>query len=272
LRSIAQGRRLAEELAEIRPVDRPDLSFEPVDSMVVDALYWFGVQGYEGRMGAIWPALCAASPDTLEIGGNIGLYAVLGGSVAPGRYTVVEPLPELCALIRRNLERNQVAGVEVIEAAAIPDSERASVRLLVPAEGRAAPVGAHLAGRGEVHGRSTARGIDVPGHPIAALAAGRRLIKMDAEGIEADLISAARAALMQTRPIMVIEVLPEANRLVAVLREMAAAWNAPIHVVPEYGSDRAVRVDAASFDAATPARHRAKDIILGEVPAAVLGE
>lgn len=195
--------------------------------MVADALYWFGVQGYEGRMGAIWLALCAASPDTLEVGGNIGLYAVLGGGVATRRYTVVEPLPALSAMIRRNLARNGIDGVEVIEAAAIPEAASCTVRMIVPAEGRAAPVGSHLEGRGEVEPRTIASVFDVDGRPFRDLAEGRRLIKIDAEGIEHDLLVSASEALGRERPIMVIEVLPEAERLAAWLREIATASRRP---------------------------------------------
>lgn len=270
LQAIRRGRRLSDELSEIRPVDRPDLTFEPVDSMVMDALYWFGVQGYEGRLGDIWPALSARSASTLEVGGNVGLFTVLGGKVAAGAYTVVEPIPELCAVIRRNLARNGVARVEVLEGAAIPDVAPATVRLRVPIESHAAPVGAHLDGRGEVLGRSLDRVLEVPGHPFAALVGDRDLIKIDAEGIEADLLDAARDVLAARRPVLVIEVLPEAVRLAALLREIALAWQVPIHAVPGYGSDTVVRLDATAFEATTPASHRSKDIVLGVVPDDIL--
>lgn len=270
LRAVAPGRHLSKELAEIRPADRPDLSFEPADSMVTDTLYWYGVQGYEGRLGDIWPKLCARSSDTLEVGGNIGLYTVLGGSVAAGRYTVVEPLPALCALIARNLTRNGVTGVEVTEGAAVPGADPRPVRLVVPAEAHAAPVGAHLEGQGEVARRSTDRVLEVNGLPFARLAAGRRLLKIDAEGVEADLLQSAREALAESRPVLVIEVLAESERLGALLREIALAWGVPIHVVPGYGSDQVVQVAAETFDARVPAQHRSKDILLGEVAPEVL--
>ncbi len=270
LRALAPGRHLSKELAEIRPADRPDLSFEPADSMVTDALYWYGVQGYEGRLGDIWPKLCARSSDTLEVGGNLGLYTVLGGSVAAGRYTVVEPLPSLCDLIARNLARNGIAGVEVTEGAAVPGRDPRPVRLVVPAEGHAAPVGAHLEGQGEVTGRNVGRVLEVKGLPFARLAEGRRLLKIDAEGIEADLLQSAREVLGESRPVLVIEVLEDSERLGALLREIALAWGVPIHVVPGYGSDEVIQVAPDTFDARVPARHRSKDILLGDVPPEVL--
>ena len=270
LQAAMRGRQLSGELTEIRPADRPDLSFEPVDSMVAEALYWFGVQGYEGRLGAIWPALCARSADTLEVGGNIGLYTVLGGGVAAGRYTVVEPLPALCALIRRNLARNAIAGVEVAEGAAVPGPDPAPVRLAIPDADRAAPVGAHLEGQGEVQGRAAGRVIEVAGLPFARLAAGRRLLKIDAEGVEAELLQDAQPVLGASRPVLLIEVLEDSERLAALLREIALAWEVPIHVVPGYGDDQVVRVDPAEFHARVPGQHRSKDVLVGDVPAEVL--
>src|SRR6478672_3281286 len=66
-------------LPEVRPLDRPDISFEATDSMVLDDVYWFGVQGYEGVLADIWIRLCADARSVLEIGANIGFYSVIGG-------------------------------------------------------------------------------------------------------------------------------------------------------------------------------------------------
>ena len=83
LKSVARGYRtaLADRLPSIRPLDRPDLSFASVDSMVMDAIYWFGVQGYEGKVADVWIDACRRSQSVLEIGGNVGLFTVIGGKV-----------------------------------------------------------------------------------------------------------------------------------------------------------------------------------------------
>src|ERR1051326_8789647 len=88
--------RLPPGLTEVRPLDRPHVSFEPTDSMVMDAIYWFGVQGYEGRMADVWESLCATAHNIIEVGANVGLFTVLGGLCARGSYTAVEPLPAVC--------------------------------------------------------------------------------------------------------------------------------------------------------------------------------
>ena len=152
----------------------------------------------------------------------------------------------------------------------MPGSEPSTVRITVPAESYGAPVGAHIGTARSSEPRRGDRVLEVAGIPFRDLAAGRRLVKIDAEGIEVDLLRSARAELDASRPVLVIEVLADADRLAAELRDIALAWNAPLHVVPAYGSDEVVEVPAASFDAGVPAQHRSKDIILGSVPPEVL--
>jgi FkbM family methyltransferase len=257
--------RLPARLTEIRPLDAPELSFEPTDSMVMEAVYWFGVRGYEGRVASVWVALCGAAEAVLEIGGNVGLFTTIGGRARGGRYTVVEPLPEIAAVLAANLRRNGVAGVEVLTAAAVPDDSERPVRLSVPDERRAAPVGAHLVDDVEVSGRASLRVITVPGLPFRGLIAGRDLVKIDAEGIEAELLASARADIVARRPTLMVEVLPEATRLGALLAELAREAGYVISVIPQYGDDRIVVVPPADFTSEVPRRHRSKDVVLSVI-------
>ena len=102
----------------------------------------------------------------------------------------------------------------------------------------------------------------MPGLPIARLAEGRDLIKIDAEGIEAELLRAIRPHLIAARPDLLIEVLPEASRLAALLSDLAREAGYLIHILPEYGSDTIVQAAPEAFDAALPGRHRSKDVLL----------
>lgn len=258
----AHRHHLPDRLAEIRPLDAAHLSFEAVDSMVMDAVHWFGVRGYEGTVARVWAGLCAASGSVLEIGGNVGLFAVVGGSRAAGAYTVVEPVPANAATLRANLARNGLARVELLEAAAVPGGVRRDVVLNLPDEGRAMPVGAHLMEKVEVAERAGRNRITVPGLPMQELAAGRDLIKIDAEGIEAALLAGIRPLLVAQRPTLMIEVLPEATQLGALLSSLAMEAGYRMHVLPEYGSDRTVIVAPASFTSAVPQAHNSKDVVL----------
>lgn len=256
-------------LHEVRPLDRPDISFEAVDSTIMKAVYSFGIRGYEGVLADVWQDLCRTASNILEIGGNIGFYTVIGGESTNGRYTVLEPVPELTEVLCANLRRNRIVNVDVLEAAAIPAAEPRTVELNVPDEGVAAPVGAHLLDETEVSLRRTARTITVRGIPFAQLVAGCDLIKIDAEGIEAGLLAAGWKTLTQRLPILVLEILPEAKDLAGLVRKLAFDHGYQIHVVPSYGTEQIVTIDATEFSSLLPARYNSKDIILTQTPLAI---
>jgi FkbM family methyltransferase len=262
LKIVSKRIRVASSVQQVRPLDFPEVSFAATDSMVIDSIFWFGVQGYEGIMSEVWQRLCSESGSVLEIGANVGLFSVLGGRKAKGVYTVVEPLPDVARVLRGNLSRNGLRDVEVIEGAAIPSEKAATVRLNVPKEGRDAPVGAHLVIGSEVSARSSDHYIDVAGVPFVELLEGRTLVKIDAEGIEHQLLEAGRAIILRDRPTIVVEVLPESHRLAALICELALQAGYTINVVPAYGSDEIVQIAPASFTAATPAAYRSKDVVL----------
>jgi FkbM family methyltransferase len=254
--------RLSRHLSQVVPLDRPDLTFAATDSMVIDAVYWYGVQGYEGMVADIWITHCRGANSILEVGGNVGLFTVIGGQATAGRYTVVEPLPANAAVLRDNLQRNGLKQVEVLQAAAIPAANPATVRIAIPDEHRDAPVGAHLSLDSEVSGRSIANELEVPGLPFRSLAEGRDLIKIDAEGIEAVLIESGWDVIARFRPTLMIEVLPESRQLAALIARLATEVGYEINVLPEWGSDRAVPIAAAAFEATTPQRFNSKDVLL----------
>jgi FkbM family methyltransferase len=230
--------------------------------MVMECAYWFGVRSYEGVMSDVWMRLCAGAGNVLEVGANVGLFSVIGASRRPQKYTAVEPLPEVAAILRANLARNRLEFVEVLQGAVIASSETRDVVISIPDEGHGAPVGAHLTEHVEVSNRSSFRRIEVKGFPIAVLMEGRDLVKIDAEGIEAELLAAASGAILQNKPTLVIEVLPEAQKLGGVLSHLAQAAGYTIHIIPSYGSDKIIKVPAAEFTSATPGTYNSKDIVL----------
>lgn len=52
---------LAGRLSSVVPLDRPDLLFEPVDSMIMDAVFWMGLAGMKARLPTSG-SNCAATP------------------------------------------------------------------------------------------------------------------------------------------------------------------------------------------------------------------
>ena len=246
----------------VRPLDAVHLSFAPTDSMVMAAVYWFGVRGYEGIMSEVWKSLCSNSTSVLEIGANIGFFSVLGANERPRHYTAVEPLPNVAEILRANLRQNGLDFVEVFEGAVVPASGTGSVQISVPDEGHAAPVGSHLLNGVELGNRSQLKVLTVRALPITSLIEGRDLVKIDAEGIEAQLLLAARDSILKNKPTLVIEVLPEAENLGVTLSEIAMSAGYNIFVVPEFGSDKLVPVMPQEFSSKTPQQFNSKDVVL----------
>ncbi len=198
-------------------VNNPACSFVNADSLVLAQLYWFGEQGWEPELLPWWRYLCRNSSAVLELGANVGYYAVQGAQVMPGgRYTAVEPHPASLRLCRANLGLNGITSVTLIAAAAVADPAVDIVRLLVPREQLHAPTVAFVDGDGELPQRMAGpveTAIEVPAVNVRTLLAGVDLLKLDVEGQEYALLAAAADHLRLHRPTVVIEVLPGTRRL-----------------------------------------------------------
>ncbi|MET0765913.1 MAG: FkbM family methyltransferase [Blastococcus sp.] len=207
-----------------RLVDNPDLEFVAVDSQVLGQLYWYGEQGWEPELLPWWRHFCSTSQSVLELGANVGYFAVQGGRAAPGhRHVAVEPHPLSAAVCRRNLALNHVTSVEVLEAAAVADGTVTSVPLLVPADQQATPTVAFLAADTELPAdmaRDVTVLLDVPAIDVRRLLDGVDLLKLDVEGQEHVLLAACREHLRDRRPTLFVEVLPGTVQLRALLAEL----------------------------------------------------
>jgi FkbM family methyltransferase len=213
-------------VSTFRLVDNPDLQFVAIDSQVLEQLYWCGEQGWEPELLPWWRAFCRRSRSVLELGTNIGYFAVQGGRAAPDvRYVAVEPHPVSAEICRAHLALNHVTSVEVIEAAAVADPAVSSVPLLVPADQAATPTVAFLSSDTELPAdmaRDVATVIDVPAIDVRRLLDGVDLIKMDVEGQEHVLLAAIRDHLRERRPTLFVEVLAGTVQLRALLAELCA--------------------------------------------------
>jgi FkbM family methyltransferase len=225
LRRLYQGG-IPRAVSRFRLVDNPELEFVAVDSQVLEQLYWCGEQGWEPELLPWWREFCRRSHSVLELGTNVGYFAVQGGRAAPGiRYVAVEPHPVSAEACRRHLALNCVTSVEVIEAAAVADPAVSSVPLLVPADQAATPTVAFLSPDTElpVHmARDVVAVLDVPAVDVGRLLDGVDLIKMDVEGQEHLLLTAMRAHLRTRRPTLFVEVLAGTVQLRAVLADLCA--------------------------------------------------
>jgi len=116
-----------------------------------------------------------------DIGANIGLHSIMLGRSG---YTVrcYEPDPVHFARLSSNLERNSIAGVTPVQAAvSIAPGRTRFVRVL------GNTTGSHIAGVKDSYGDKEE--FDVALEDISSVYAASDLVKMDAEGHEAALLS-----------------------------------------------------------------------------------
>jgi FkbM family methyltransferase len=214
-------------VSSFRLIDNRDLEFVAIDSQVLEQLYWCGEQGWEPELLPWWRAFCRSSQSVLELGTNIGYFAVQGGRAAPGvRYVAVEPHPVSAQICWTHLNLNQVASVELIEAAAVADPAVSTVSLLVPEHQAATPTIAFLPVDTELPpemARNVTAEHEVPAIDVRRLLDGVDLIKMDVEGQEHVLLAAMRQHLRGRRPTLFVEVLPGTVKLRALLAELCTA-------------------------------------------------
>jgi FkbM family methyltransferase len=207
-------------------VDNPDIAFVAVDSQVLEQLYWCGEQGWEPELLPWWRAFCRNSRSVLELGSNVGYFAVQGAQAAPGvRYVAVEPHPVSVGICRTHLALNGVTSVEVVAAAAVADPAITGTALHVPADQAATPTVAFLSLDTELPthmARDVIAVLDVPAIDVRRLLDGVDLIKMDVEGQEHVLLAAMWEYLREQRPTLFVEVLPGTVQLRALLAELCA--------------------------------------------------
>jgi FkbM family methyltransferase len=135
-----------------------------------------------------------------DVGANIGYLALVAARIVgpAGRVVAIEPDAQCAAAIRRNAQLNDLAGVEVVEAAAARDSGTADLvvvrdRLWT----RLASVGDHHESEQRVEVRTVA--LDDLDGPAPTL------VKIDVEGAELDVLAGMSRLLRMQRPIVVCE-------------------------------------------------------------------
>ncbi len=209
-------------------VDNPAVTLLAVDNALVKSLYWYGERGWEGAETECWRQLCRRAGSVLELGANVGYYTVQGALAAPGaRYVAVEPHPETAEILRRNLVLNVLGSVQVVEAAAVGRPGPALVELALPDNERyVAPTGAFLIDLREgISDRPARRTVTVPTVDVRTLVADADLIKLDIEGMEADVLEPVLDDVIGRRVQVLVEVLSGTPRLrVLLLRMMRSGY------------------------------------------------
>jgi FkbM family methyltransferase len=247
---------------KIYPSDKPSISFVACDSQVMEAVFWFGARGYEGKLPEIWELLCLQASKVVEIGGNVGFYSVLGGRRAKGGYSVYEPIPMIADALATNLAENSLQSiVSLRREAVVPVAEVSSINLVLPVEQRAIPVGAFLAEYAEGIDRDASQTIKVAACYIGSAIEGADLIKLDTEGIELQLLEKVYPSIVRDAPSIVIEVLGGSLGLLSLLRKLCSEVPYRIWVAPEYGYSSCFELTLEQLTMQTLKQLNAKDVI-----------
>lgn len=214
LRLAAFRRRIPPSVKSFEVLGRSDLQMVGVESIGTQVIFWTGHE-WVARHGAgldIWERLCERSVRIAEFGANVGFYTIAGGSVAHGIYTAYEPHPRSCGALRQNLALNGLDDVKVVEAAAVPTPSPATVELLCPTgTDHAMPSGAMVRGSTFDVAIGPASTVVVRAIPFDTAVEGADLVKIDVEGLEAQLLESATDQLRAARPVVMVEV-HDANR------------------------------------------------------------
>ena len=211
LRLAAFRRRIPASVETFEVLGRPDIRMVGVESIGTQVVFWTGYE-WAARHGAgleIWERLCERSAKIAEFGANVGFYAIAGGSAARGSYTTYEPHPHSCSALRQNLALNELHHVEVVEAAAVPPPAPATADLLCPTgTDHVTPSGATVRGSsfdtaGALRDSAT---VVVRAVPFDTAVDGADLVKIDVEGLEAQLLWSAMEQLRASKPLVMVEI------------------------------------------------------------------
>lgn len=179
------------------------------DDWVSNQVFWRGWQGYEPETTPLFFRLAERASVTFDVGAHVGYYALLAGHANPeARVYAFEPMAATCARLRRNIELNGLANIEVIEAAAgdrdgmveffAPDGEIPCSAGM--SEGFYQPW-ADAFSRIEVESVTLDRFVQSAG--IARV----DLIKLDTESTEPQVLRGMHETLKRDRPAIICEVL-----------------------------------------------------------------
>jgi FkbM family methyltransferase len=193
---------------------RPDLMMANVDSANVNSIgtrvvFWTGDHwvSQHGSGMPLWEELARRAERVVEVGANVGYYTIAGAAAASGEYTAYEPHPLSCAALRTNLELNGTRQATVVEAAVVPEAATSRVELVCPTgHDSGTPSGAMVRGSALASSLADNESIMVDAVLFRDAITGSDLVKIDVEGLEAQLILSAWGQLTDLRPVVMVEV------------------------------------------------------------------
>lgn len=192
------------------------------DRWIERDLFWEGPAAYEPASLALWMEAAAHSHTIVDIGANIGLFALVAKARNPEAVVVgFEPLHAFADLFERNCRLNGF-DIRVVRAAVAREEGAAELLEPPPLGGNQYTATILPAYYGQLNSppiRHAVRVIALDGWLREAGMERVDLVKIDAEGSDADIVEGMRGVVERSRPDVLIEVQsPEiAVRIAAVL-------------------------------------------------------
>lgn len=182
------------------------LVYEPYDHLVSR---YAAIGSYEKEVIAFLKRVMRADSVVLDIGANIGMFALAAARIAPNASIhCFEPSPIPFRCLQRSIELNELSLRVWVNPSAV-SADEGERNFYLHAQGESAFDGLHDTGRA-----NTVRTIQVPVttidvYVIKAGLARLDLMKIDTEGAEIFVLQGARQTLRTFRPVIIFE----ANRL-----------------------------------------------------------
>lgn len=186
---------------------------------------------WEPHVTAVFPRLLASGDVCVDVGAHVGYYTLLASKlVGPaGRVYALEPADATYTALCSNLALNAVSNVTALRVAAGASDGRA--RIVDPPPGNSGESAIRMETSGAPDGVSSPAGT-VPVRAVSSLLesteAGRlRLVKIDVEGFEADVLRGLEPLLRSgCRPALIVELHPElADEAAELLGDLSAAYS-----------------------------------------------
>jgi len=244
--NVLRHRHLDPDTETIR-IDELDLSLWNDNSIISKRLFYLGQ--YEGRETQWWRSFCGQARDIVEFGANTGLYTIVGARASDvARYTAIEPHPRCAQVLRRNLSINDVANVTVVEAAVVGKESPREMELCIPfLDADATPTGGSLV-LSELSDRPPRERIMVRTVAARPFFEHAELVKMDIEGQELNVLRSVQDLLVQRKPTIFLEVLPENLPLRNYLPELCQLCGYQVYAITEDGLRQVAPAEVPRLD------------------------
>lgn len=172
---------------------------------IATRLYWKGINGFEDDTLQLFIKLLRFADTVLDIGANIGIYALIAATDNPNRKVYAfEPVPRIVKCLKQNIQLNKADNLQV-DCSAITNYDGEITLYVPPAD---IPRSASTAkGFKESNEAISVRALTIDSFVTTNNISKVDLIKIDTETTEHLVLQGAKTILERDEPIIICEVL-----------------------------------------------------------------